>query len=28
MFRETLMLGMIREYLAGKPELEQLAVEA
>jgi hypothetical protein len=28
MFRETVMLGMIREYLAGKPELEQIAVEA
>jgi hypothetical protein len=27
-FRDTLMLGMIREYLAGKPELEQIAVEA
>ena len=27
-FRDTLMLGMIREYLAGKPELEQIALEA
>ena len=26
-FRDTLMIGMIREYLAGKPELEQIAVE-
>jgi hypothetical protein len=28
LFRETLMLGMLRDYLAGKPELELIAVEA
>jgi hypothetical protein len=27
-FRDTLMISMIREYLGGKPELEQIAVEA
>jgi Replication initiator protein A len=27
-FRDTLMLGMIRNYLAGKPELELVAAEA
>jgi hypothetical protein len=27
-FRSTLMLGMIGDYLAGKPELEQVIVEA
>ena len=28
-FRDTLMIGMIREYLAGKPELlEPIAIEA
>jgi hypothetical protein len=27
-YRNTLMLGMIRQYLAGKPELEQITAEA
>jgi Replication initiator protein A len=27
-FRDTLMIGMIRDYLAGKPELEQIAAQA
>jgi hypothetical protein len=27
-FRETVMIGMIRQYLAGKPELERIAAEA